>query len=91
MIRYSDRVLTSTLSDLITSGQLKGNFCLRHKKKIKNYFHVEHLRPIKLRICHNQRFTKFITFIPSQQLTKLSDLLRESGDFLQEVSYNSYC
>lgn len=69
MISYSDRVFTSTLSDLITSGQ--------HLKKL--LFSCGTLaeftsRPIKLRIRQNQRFTKFITFIPSQQLTKLSDL-----------------
>lgn len=72
MISYSDRVFTSTLSDLITSGQLKGNT----KKLLFSCGTLAEFtsRPIKLRIRHNQRFTKFITFIPSQQLTKLSDL-----------------
>ena len=33
-------------------------------------------------VCYKQCFTKFIKCLLIQQLTKLADSLRESGDFL---------
>lgn len=39
-------------------------------------------RPKWLRMCHWQRFTEFIKFLPAQQLTKLTGFLRGSGDFI---------
>lgn len=39
--------------------------------------------PKLLRICQSESFTKFTKILWTQQLTKLSIFLRESGDFLQ--------
>ena len=39
-----------------------------------------------LRICHGHHFTTLFKFIVNQQLTKLSDFIREPGEFLSLFS-----
>ena len=39
-------------------------------------------RPARLRICCKQCFAKFVKFLQTQQLSKLCNFLRETGDLL---------
>ena len=39
-------------------------------------------RPARLRICCKQCFAKFVKFLQTQQLSKLCNILRETGDLL---------
>lgn len=39
-----------------------------------------------MKSCHKEQFTKFIKFLLTQQLTKLSDFIRKSGEFVVYVA-----
>lgn len=80
-------VMTLLVLDLISSRYTTGTqqtqcFLLRERKNVM-YTYAECTRRAKwLRICHKQCFTKCSKSVPTQQLTKPGNFMREFGKFI---------